>query len=67
MKLGLITDIHEHVEYLRLALELFGSERVDQVVVIGDVVETGSQLEETCRLLSQANAIGDDHITYLTA
>jgi predicted phosphodiesterase len=58
VKLGLITDIHEHVEYLRLAIERFEFERTDQLVVIGDVVEMGLQLEETCRLLSHANAVG---------
>ena len=58
MKLGLITDIHEHVEPLRVALGRFRSERVDQIVVIGDVFEMGEHIEETCRLLSEANAIG---------
>ena len=58
MKLGLITDIHEQVELLRLALDRFDHERVDQVVVIGDVFEMGQRIEETCRLLSQLNAIG---------
>ena len=57
MKLGIITDIHEHVECLRAALdELAG--QVDQVVMVGDVVETGERIEETCRLLSDADVIG---------
>ena len=51
MKLGLITDIHEHVEHLRTALDRFHSEGVDQVVLIGDVLEMGKRMEETCRLL----------------
>jgi hypothetical protein len=58
MKLGLLTDIHECVEVLRIALERFRQERVDQVVVIGDVCEMGERLEETCRLLAEANTIG---------
>jgi hypothetical protein len=58
MKLGLLTDIHEHVESLRTALVRFRSEKVDQVVVIGDVFEMGQHIEETCRLLSESNAIG---------
>ena len=37
MKLGLITDIHEHVELLRLALDRFANNQVDQVVVIGNL------------------------------
>lgn len=58
MKLGLITDIHEQVELLRTALDRFNNERVDQVVVIGDVFMMGKRIEETCRLLAEANAIG---------
>ena len=58
MKLGLITDIHEQVELLRLALDRFANDQVDQVVFIGDVCETGKRLEETCRLLSDVKAIG---------
>ena len=58
MKLGLITDIHEQVELLRSALDRFDKERVDQVIVIGDMFELGKRIEETCRLLAEANAIG---------
>ena len=58
MKLGLITDIHEQVEFLRLALDRFDKEQVEQIVMIGDVFETGERIEETCRLLTDANAIG---------
>lgn len=58
MKLGLLTDIHEHLGYLRSALRLLQSEQVDQVVVIGDLFEQGGHLDETCRLLAEARAIG---------
>jgi predicted phosphodiesterase len=58
MKLGLLTDIHEQVEFLRLALARFERERVEQIVVIGDTFETGTRIEETCRLLSEVGAIG---------
>lgn len=58
MKLGLITDIHEHVETLRRALDRFDRERVDQIVMLGDVWEMGEQIEETCRLLADANVVG---------
>ena len=58
MKLGLITDIHEQVELLRSALDRFDKERVDQVVVIGDVFEMGERIKETCRLLADADAVG---------
>lgn len=58
MKLGLITDIHEHIEHLRTALNRFEAENVDQIVMIGDVFERGDRIEETCRLLAASNAIG---------
>lgn len=58
MKLGLLTDIHEHVGHLRSALDRLQREQVDQVVVIGDIFELGRNLDETCRLLTEAKAIG---------
>ena len=58
MKLGLLTDIHEQVELLCIALDRFRHEQVDQVVVIGDVFEIGQRIEETCRLLAEAKAVG---------
>lgn len=58
MKLGLVTDIHEQVAPLRIALEHFARDRVDKIVVIGDVFMLGEDLDETCRLLAGANAIG---------
>ena len=58
MRLGLITDIHEHVDNLQTALAVFRAEQVDEIVVIGDVFRTGAAIEPTCRLLSEANAVG---------
>lgn len=58
MKLGLITDIHEHNENLRRVLERFEREQVDQIVFIGDLLELGRRIEETCRLMSGANVVG---------
>ena len=58
MKLGLITDIHEHVGHLRTALDQFRRHGVEQIVVIGDVFEMGERIEESCQLLAEAKAIG---------
>ena len=58
MKLGLITDVHEDVSHLRSALTTFQRERVEQVVMIGDVFHGGDHFEETCELLAESNAIG---------
>lgn len=58
MKLGLLTDIHEHVDYLRYALDQFRKLHVEKVIVIGDIFEMGGRIEETCRLLTEAKAVG---------
>ncbi|TWU33901.1 metallophosphoesterase family protein [Novipirellula artificiosorum] len=58
MKLGIITDIHEHVEQLQAVLDELDKQAVDQIVMVGDVVETGERVEETCQLLSNAGVIG---------
>jgi predicted phosphodiesterase len=58
MRLGLLADIHEHVENLRSALIWFSKSGVDQVVVLGDVVDMGKRIDETCQLLTDAGAIG---------
>jgi hypothetical protein len=58
MKLGLLTDIHEHVEFLQLALRRFERAGVDQIIVIGDIFEMGQRIDQTCRLLAAAGAIG---------
>ncbi len=58
MRLGLITDIHEQVELLRITLDRFRQQQVDRIVVIGDIFETGERIEETCRLLAEAKAVG---------
>src|SRR4051812_18678327 len=57
MRIGLLTDIHEEVGWLRLALERFRRERVDQVVFLGDVCCTGERLAETVDLLATANPV----------
>jgi hypothetical protein len=58
MKLGILADIHEHVEWLRPALDLFRSRRVDRVIVLGDVYCMGKQIHETAALLAAAGAVG---------
>ncbi|WP_197231983.1 metallophosphoesterase family protein [Novipirellula artificiosorum] len=63
MKLGILTDIHEHIGPLDAALAHSSSENVDQVIVIGDLFETGEQIEETCQRLADAKVVGvwDNH------
>ncbi|MCA8972859.1 MAG: metallophosphoesterase [Planctomycetes bacterium] len=67
--MGLITDIHEQVEVLSIALDVLRDEAVDMIVLIGDVVGDGEQLEETCRLLLEHSVVGvwgnHDHLLCL--
>jgi hypothetical protein len=58
MRLGLLADIHEHIGYLRSALDLFRQQKVDRILVLGDVLGMGTELEETCSLLQKVGAIG---------
>ena len=58
MRLGILADIHEEVEHLAAALERFRRERVDQVVVLGDVFCTGKRIGATVELLRPANPVG---------
>ena len=39
MLIGLVTDIHDHVEPLARALDLFRRRGVDQVITLGDSCE----------------------------
>ena len=50
MELGILADIHEHVEYLSRSLAIFSEQGVDQVIVLGDVFELGQRLRETIGL-----------------
>jgi predicted phosphodiesterase len=58
VKLGLITDIHEHVADLELALKACDRHGVDKVICLGDVFETGAAIRETVALLAQRNIVG---------
>lgn len=58
MRLGLLADIHEEADLLRLALDQFRRQAVDRVVVLGDVADAGERLVETALLLVGAGAVG---------
>ncbi len=58
MRIGLLADIHESVEYLDLALQRLARESVDRVIVLGDIFETGQRIDDTVMLLNAAGATG---------
>lgn len=58
MRLGLLADIHEAVEPLREAIASFRQRGVDRILHLGDVCRMHRRLEETCRILRDANVQG---------
>jgi hypothetical protein len=61
MRLGLITDIHNHAAELTRALELFRERGVDQIVTIGDTLDAfagGDGAAEVAALLQACGAVG---------
>ncbi len=58
MRIGILSDIHEAVELLEVAIERLSREGVDRFVVLGDVFETGPRMDETVRLLESVGAFG---------
>jgi predicted phosphodiesterase len=58
MRLGILADIHEDVPKLTLALQHFRCQGVQQVVLLGDVFDTGRHLRETVALLTEAKVVG---------
>jgi len=51
MRYGILADIHEHVEYLREALNMLQHERVDKLLLLGDIAVDGKRIDETVSLL----------------
>jgi hypothetical protein len=58
LKLGLISDIHEHVTDLRLALAECDRHRVEQIICLGDVFQLGEAIHDTVALLAQRGIPG---------
>ncbi len=61
MRLGLVTDIHNHAPQLARAIALFQQHGVDQVLTLGDSCDAfcfPDQVAETARLLHSSRAIG---------
>src|SRR5262245_51634604 len=58
MKLGILADVHEDVERLALALDVFRREGADRVVFLGDLFERGRRIAEAAAILAAAGAVG---------
>ncbi len=51
LKIGLLTDIHEAVEFAEKAIRRLRKFHVDEIICLGDFCETGKRLDATCELL----------------
>jgi predicted phosphodiesterase len=60
MKLGLLADIHEDVDRLRLAVDCLGALGAKRFVMLGDVFDRGdrAKLDAVMRLLDEIGAVG---------
>jgi predicted phosphodiesterase len=58
MRLGLIADIHEAVEPLREAIELFRGHGVDEIIHLGDVCRMHDRLDDTIAILHRERIAG---------
>jgi predicted phosphodiesterase len=58
MRIGILADIHEDVERLGLALGVLREAGAEELVVLGDICDTGARLEQTVALLTGAGVVG---------
>lgn len=55
MKLGLISDIHNHVPALQAAVDLLEAQAVDQILCLGDMVQEGGSGAAVLQLIQQTD------------
>lgn len=58
MRIGILADIHEDILGLRNSLHRLKDFNVDQIVVLGDIFDTGNLMDETVQLLDNSKVIG---------
>lgn len=61
MRLGLVTDVHNHCAELAVALELFRAQSVGQIISIGDTCDAfgrGDGASEVADLMDRCSAVG---------
>jgi hypothetical protein len=58
MRLGLLTDVHEHITNLELALSECDRRGVEKVICLGDVFQTGKVIHQTVSLLAGRKVVG---------
>lgn len=51
MRIGILTDIHEHLEFASKAIESLQNLEVDEIISLGDFCQMEERLKEICELL----------------
>lgn len=51
MRIGIITDLHEHLEYTAKAIEAMKNHGVEEILCLGDFCKMEEELDEICQLL----------------
>ena len=56
MKIGIMSDSHDHFDNIRKSIELFKARKVDHVIHLGDFVNPGSvKLFKGIKLVGSSN------------
>lgn len=58
MRIGVLADIHGHIENLQKAIARLSAEGVDKFVVLGDLIVNTTNARETVALLQECGAVG---------
>lgn len=58
VRIGILADIHEDTVRLQQAIALLQRNAVDQIVVLGDIFQSGERIDETVSILNDANFVG---------
>lgn len=58
MKIGILADIHAHLDNLQAALAGLQAAGIDRIVVLGDLIESPRHAAETISLLKAQYAVG---------
>ena len=58
MRLGLLADIHGHVDKLQSAIQKLRCEKIDRFIVLGDVIFESRNASQTIAMLKECHAVG---------
>lgn len=57
MRIGIISDIHSNLEAFEVSLNYFENQKIDKLIILGDVIGYGPDPQECIKLTEKANII----------